>query len=159
MAAIIARFHHERFDGTGYPAGLSGQQIPLPARIVALADVYDAITSARPYKPAYSPAHARDLVQRESGASFRSGSRGGISTSFLPICSRLIGTSRGKVVSCALCRRTDGRQQRAVGTIRVAEQRLAQLRSRIAHDNTDLGPELTVQINKLQELVDDLARL
>ena len=62
MAAIVARFHHERFDGHGYPAGLVGQEIPLAARIVALADAYDAITSERPYKQAMSPSCARELI-------------------------------------------------------------------------------------------------
>jgi putative two-component system response regulator len=70
MAAVIARFHHERFDGTGYLAGLVGQEIPLPARIVALTDVYDALTSARPYKPAFSPLHAKEIIERESGGHF-----------------------------------------------------------------------------------------
>ncbi len=70
MAAMIARFHHERFDGTGYPTGLAGHQIPLPARIVALADVYDALTSVRPYKPAYSPSHARGLILGAKGQHF-----------------------------------------------------------------------------------------
>ena len=55
MATVVARYHHERFDGSGYPEGLSGKAIPLAARIVALADVYDALTSERPYKQAYSP--------------------------------------------------------------------------------------------------------
>ena len=50
MAGMVARYHHERFDGRGYPAGLRGAEIPLPARIVAIADAYDAITSLRPYK-------------------------------------------------------------------------------------------------------------
>ena len=50
MAVVVARFHHERFNGCGYPAGLAGTEIPLPARILAVADAYDAITSARPYK-------------------------------------------------------------------------------------------------------------
>jgi putative two-component system response regulator len=70
MAAIIARFHHERFDGTGYPAGLVGQEIPLPARIVAVADVYDALTSVRPYKPAYPTNEAKAIIQRGSGRHF-----------------------------------------------------------------------------------------
>ena len=70
MAALIARFHHERFDGTGYPAGLVGQEIPLPARIVAVADVYDALTSVRPYKPAYPIDEAKAIIRRDSGRHF-----------------------------------------------------------------------------------------
>lgn len=70
MAALVARFHHERYDGTGYPAALAGQKIPLPARIVALADAYDAITSERSYKPAYSPVRARELIQLDCGWHF-----------------------------------------------------------------------------------------
>ena len=50
LAASIARYHHERFDGSGYPEGLSGEDIPLSSRIVSIADVYDALTSRRPYK-------------------------------------------------------------------------------------------------------------
>ena len=70
MAALVARFHHERYDGTGYPTALVGQEIPLSARIVALADAYDAITSERPYKPAYSPVRARELIRLDSGWHF-----------------------------------------------------------------------------------------
>ncbi len=70
MAAEIARYHHEKFDGSGYCAGLRGEEIPLSARIVALADVYDALTSRRVYKPPYSPAHAREIVARKSGTHF-----------------------------------------------------------------------------------------
>src|SRR5207253_1617701 len=54
MAADIARHHHERFDGAGYPDGLAGDGIPLPARLVAICDVYDALRSRRSYKPALS---------------------------------------------------------------------------------------------------------
>lgn len=53
MAVQAALHHHERFDGTGYPTGLAGEAIPLVARLVAVADVYDALRAARPYKPAY----------------------------------------------------------------------------------------------------------
>jgi putative two-component system response regulator len=70
MAADIARYHHERYDGSGYSAGLRGQEIPLAARIVALADVYDALTSPRIYKPAYEPEYAREIILGESGAHF-----------------------------------------------------------------------------------------
>lgn len=70
MAALVARFHHERYDGRGYPAALVGQEIPLPARVVALADAYDAITSERPYKPAYSPVRARELIHLDCGRHF-----------------------------------------------------------------------------------------
>jgi response regulator RpfG family c-di-GMP phosphodiesterase len=70
MATVIARHHHERFDGRGYPAGLAGPDIPLPARIVALADVYDAITSARVYKPALEPKTAKRMIEEESGTHF-----------------------------------------------------------------------------------------
>ncbi len=70
MAAGIARWHHERFDGKGYPDGLSGLNIPLAARIVALADVYDALTSARVYKEAYDPRQARDMIIAASGTQF-----------------------------------------------------------------------------------------
>lgn len=67
LAATIARFHHERFDGSGYPAELAGSEIPLPARIVALSDAYEAITSVRPCQvPLPAPA-AREIVERESG--------------------------------------------------------------------------------------------
>jgi putative two-component system response regulator len=54
MAAEVARYHHERWDGTGYPYGLSSVEIPLAARIVAVADVFDALTTDRPYKPAWT---------------------------------------------------------------------------------------------------------
>jgi response regulator RpfG family c-di-GMP phosphodiesterase len=70
MAAVVARSHHERFDGTGYPLGLLGKSIPLAARIVALADVYDALTSERPYKPAYSPERAREMIVTQTGKHF-----------------------------------------------------------------------------------------
>ena len=70
MAADIARYHHERFDGTGYPAGLRGFEIPLAARIVALADVYDALTSVRVYKSAYDPEVAQLMIEQQSGKHF-----------------------------------------------------------------------------------------
>ncbi len=70
MAADIARCHHERWDGTGYPAGLAGTDIPLAARIVAVADVYDALTSARVYKAAYTPEVARLMILEQEGRHF-----------------------------------------------------------------------------------------
>jgi putative two-component system response regulator len=70
MARDIARHHHERFDGSGYPDGLAGGAIPLSCRIVALADVYDALTTKRVYKPAFSHEKSRQLILDGSGAQF-----------------------------------------------------------------------------------------
>jgi diguanylate cyclase (GGDEF)-like protein len=70
MAQDIAAGHHEWYNGAGYPNGLKGAKIPLAARIVALADVYDAITSERPYKPAYRHADAAQMIYENSGAQF-----------------------------------------------------------------------------------------
>jgi response regulator RpfG family c-di-GMP phosphodiesterase len=66
----IARGHHEKWDGSGYPAGLKGETIPLAARIVALADVYDALTSARPYKQPWTHAAALEWIREQSGKHF-----------------------------------------------------------------------------------------
>jgi len=70
MAKEIALYHHEKWDGSGYPEGLSGNDIPLSARIVAIADVYDALTSERPYKKAWTEEKALSLIQEESGKHF-----------------------------------------------------------------------------------------
>jgi len=70
MARDIALTHHEHYDGTGYPAGLSGQQIPLCGRIVALADVYDALTTRRVYKAAYDHQTARTIILNGRGKHF-----------------------------------------------------------------------------------------
>jgi two-component system response regulator RpfG len=70
MGAVIALGHHEKFDGSGYPQGLTGEDIPLPARIVAVADVFDALTSKRPYKNAWSFQDALKYLRSESGRHF-----------------------------------------------------------------------------------------
>ncbi len=66
----IARHHHERWDGSGYPDGLAGEAIPLSARLMAVADVYDALISRRPYKEPMPHAQAMDFIRRESGRHF-----------------------------------------------------------------------------------------
>jgi putative two-component system response regulator len=70
LAATIALSHHERYDGSGYPNGSAGEQIPLSARISAVADVYDALTTARPYKPAWSHEQAAEEILRLGGSHF-----------------------------------------------------------------------------------------
>jgi HD-GYP domain-containing protein (c-di-GMP phosphodiesterase class II) len=70
MAEEIALSHHERWDGSGYPAGTSGTSIPLVGRIVAVADVFDALTHARPYKEAWSVAEALTEIRRQRSAQF-----------------------------------------------------------------------------------------
>ena len=66
----IALCHHEKYDGSGYPQQLAGESIPIEARIVAIADVFDALTSVRPYKKAWSVEAAVALLQREKGKHF-----------------------------------------------------------------------------------------
>ena len=70
LAAEIAHTHHERYDGTGYPNGLCGEAIPLAGRIVAVADVFDALTSVRPYKQAWALESARSFLLDNSGTHF-----------------------------------------------------------------------------------------
>lgn len=70
MAIQITLEHHERWDGTGYPLGIAGEQIALSARVVALADVYDALTSARVYKPAMPHDRAADIIRQSAGSHF-----------------------------------------------------------------------------------------
>jgi HD-GYP domain-containing protein (c-di-GMP phosphodiesterase class II) len=67
MLRNIAEFHHEALDGSGYPYGRSGEEIPLEARIVAVADIFDALTSRRPYKQAWSNNEAYTMLQSLSG--------------------------------------------------------------------------------------------
>jgi putative nucleotidyltransferase with HDIG domain len=66
----IVRNHHERWDGTGYPDRLAGEDIPLTARILCVADVYDALTTARSYRPALKAAEAFRIMERDSGRIF-----------------------------------------------------------------------------------------
>ena len=70
MARAIALTHHEKWDGSGYPQGLAGEAIPMAGRIAALADVFDALTSQRPYKPAWTVEAAVDLIRQNRGRHF-----------------------------------------------------------------------------------------
>lgn len=69
-ARDVIRHHHERWDGNGYPDGLSGEEIPLAARIFAVADTLDALTTNRPYRQASTTAQARVIIRQDSGAHF-----------------------------------------------------------------------------------------
>jgi len=73
MAATIALAHHERWDGSGYPEGLAAEQIPVEARIVAMADVFDAICSRRPYKAPCSEEDALEIIRGSVGSHFDPG--------------------------------------------------------------------------------------
>lgn len=70
MGIEIARFHHEKWDGSGYPEGRSGEAIPLSARIMAVADVYDALRTRRPYKEPFSHEESFAILQKDSGSHF-----------------------------------------------------------------------------------------
>jgi HD-GYP domain-containing protein (c-di-GMP phosphodiesterase class II) len=67
---LVVRHHHERWDGSGYPDGLSGESIPLAARVFAVADALDALTTDRPYRPASTFPHARGVVRAGAGSQF-----------------------------------------------------------------------------------------
>ena len=67
----LIRHHHERWDGTGYPDGLRGTEIPLLARVLQVVDIYDALTNPRPYKHAYSSARALEILQEETDRGWR----------------------------------------------------------------------------------------
>jgi putative two-component system response regulator len=70
MGRVIALTHHEKWDGSGYPRGLKGPKIPLVARIVAVADVFDALTSERPYKAAFSVEKSNRIIADGKGSHF-----------------------------------------------------------------------------------------
>ncbi len=70
QASAAIRGHHERWNGSGYPDGLAGDAIPLEARIIAVADVWDAVTSDRPYRPGMGHDEAAELIRRDSGVLF-----------------------------------------------------------------------------------------
>jgi HD-GYP domain-containing protein (c-di-GMP phosphodiesterase class II) len=80
----IIRHHHERWDGGGYPDGLAGQDIPLLAAIVGLADAWDAMTTVRPYAPAISPDEALEEIRRGNGSQFAPA----VAQALLRICER-----------------------------------------------------------------------
>jgi putative two-component system response regulator len=70
LAKTIALTHHEKFDGSGYPLGLAGEDIPLPGRIVAVADVYDALSTKRPYKDPFPRQKCFDILESDRGSHF-----------------------------------------------------------------------------------------
>ena len=70
MARLVARSHHEKWNGKGYPDGLKGEAIPFVARLVAVVDVFDALVSARPYKGPWQKSEALEQIRRGSGVHF-----------------------------------------------------------------------------------------
>jgi putative two-component system response regulator len=89
-AKLFAGSHHEKWDGSGYPRGLSGTAIPLQGRIMAIADVYDALRSKRPYKEAFSHEKSVEIIRESSGSHFDPE----VVKVFLEICSRFADVSR-----------------------------------------------------------------
>ena len=69
-ARLLASSHHEKWDGTGYPLGLKGEEIPLQGRLMAIVDVYDALTNDRPYKKAFPHAEALEIIINGAGTHF-----------------------------------------------------------------------------------------
>jgi putative two-component system response regulator len=69
-AKKFAGYHHEKWDGTGYPKGLKGEEIPLESRLMAIADVYDALVCERPYKKPFTHEQAVEIIKKDSGTHF-----------------------------------------------------------------------------------------
>jgi putative two-component system response regulator len=69
-ALLFAEYHHESWDGSGYPHGKKGLEIPIQGRVMAIADVYDALISERPYKPAFPHEKAVEIIMNDSGTRF-----------------------------------------------------------------------------------------
>jgi len=88
-AALVVRHHHEMFDGTGYPEGLRGEEIPLAARTFAVVDAFDAMTADRPYRPALALDEAVFELERMAGTQFDPE----VVRVFAPICERLVSRS------------------------------------------------------------------
>ena len=84
-AAEVVRSHHELFDGSGYPEGLKGKDISLAARVFAVVDAFDAMTTDRPYRAALSLDHAVTEIERMAGTQFDPE----VVKVFLPLCERL----------------------------------------------------------------------
>ncbi len=110
MAEIIARSHHERWDGRGYPQGLKEEEIPIEGRIVAIADVFDALTHERPYKKAWPVEEALAEIERQSGKQFDPR----IVEAFLQVCERL-GQGAALILAAVLPLRGSSTQPRACG--------------------------------------------
>ena len=84
-AAEIVRYHHEMFDGSGYPEALKGEEIPMPARVFSVVDAFDAMTTDRPYRAALPLDHAVTEIERMAGTQFDPE----VVKVFLPLCERL----------------------------------------------------------------------
>jgi ribonuclease P protein subunit RPR2 len=85
-AALVVRCHHEMFDGTGYPEGLRGEEIPLPARVFSVVDAFDAMTASRPYRAALPVVHAVEELERMAGTQFDPD----VVRAFAPLCEALV---------------------------------------------------------------------
>jgi HD-GYP domain-containing protein (c-di-GMP phosphodiesterase class II) len=85
-AAEIVRYHHEMFDGSGYPEGLKAEEIPLPARVFSIVDAFDAMTTDRPYRAALPLEYAAGEIDRMGGTQFDPD----VAKVFVPLCERLV---------------------------------------------------------------------
>ena len=149
----VVRSHHEKWDGTGYPDGLAGEEIPRTARVLAVADVYDALTSSRSYRNAWTHERACEVIRKDRGTHFDPV----VADAFLEIIGHVVGQMAeegdGPLVEAAVGKTSSSKADQAARDIHRASSELWALYEVVQTLSSSLGLEETLEIlgRKLEE--------